>query len=159
AAKAGLACHLVLAKNVPIDTSIYRDNGNLFLDRLLGATVHICAPDETRLEKAEAVMAALRTKGEKPYFIPVGGSNAVGARGYAGLMGELLGQARQQDIRIDRIVVASSSGGTQAGLAVGAALAQTEPEVIGVDVDGKSDQLKAQVQTIAWEGRHMLGLP
>ena len=83
AAKAGLGCHLVLARNVPIDTAIYQTNGNLFLDRLLGATVHICGPNETRLEKAEVVMAELRAAGENPYFIPVGGSNGVGALGYA----------------------------------------------------------------------------
>jgi D-cysteine desulfhydrase family pyridoxal phosphate-dependent enzyme len=159
AAKAGLACHLVLAKNVPIDTAIYRENGNLFLDRLLGASVHICAPNETRLDKAEAVLAELRARGEKPYFIPVGGSNALGAMGYAALMRELLKQAAERDLKIDRIVVASSSGGTQAGLAIGAALAKSSPAVIGVDVDGKADQLAGQLQTIAWEGRHMLGLP
>jgi D-cysteine desulfhydrase family pyridoxal phosphate-dependent enzyme len=159
AAKAGLACHLVLAKNVPIETSIYCDNGNLFLDRLLGARVHICGPSETRLEKAEAVMGELRARNEKPYFIPVGGSNALGAMGYALLMGELLSQARKHDLRIDHLVVASSSGGTQAGLAVGAALAKAAPAVIGVDVDGKADLLVSQLETIAWEGRHMLGLP
>ena len=149
AAKAGLACHLVLARNVPIDTAIYQTNGNLFLDRLLGATVHICGPNETRLEKAEAVMAELRAKGERPYFIPVGGSNGVGALGYAALMLELRDQANAQRLAIDRIVVASSSGGTQAGLAVGASLAMIAPPVTGIDVDGKSSELRRQLMAIA----------
>lgn len=149
AAKAGLACHLVLARNVPIDTAIYRSNGNLFLDQLLGATVHICAPNETRLEKAEAVMAALKAAGERPYFIPVGGSNGVGALGYAAQMLELREQATAQRLVIDHIVVASSSGGTQAGLAAGAALAMIAPPVIGIDVDGKSEELRRQLAAIA----------
>ncbi|HEY2888991.1 MAG TPA: D-cysteine desulfhydrase family protein [Dongiaceae bacterium] len=149
AAKAGLGCHLVLARNVPIDTAIYQTNGNLFLDRLLGATVHICGPNETRLEKAEAVMAELRTTGENPYFIPVGGSNGVGALGYAALMLELRNQATAQRLSIDRIVTASSSGGTQAGLAVGASLAMVAPPVSGIDVDGKSAELRRQLVAIA----------
>ena len=158
AAKAGLACHLVLARNVPIDTAIYRSNGNLFLDRLLGATVHICAPNETRLEKAEAVMATLRAAGERPYFIPVGGSNAVGALGYAALMLELRDQATAQRLSIDHIAVASSSGGTQAGLAVGAALAMIAPPVIGIDVDGKSEELRRQLVAIAADCCRRLGI-
>jgi L-cysteate sulfo-lyase len=158
AAKAGLKCHLVLARNVPIDTAIYRDNGNLFLDRLLGATLHICAPNETRLEKAEAVMDELRRQGEKPYFIPVGGSNPLGAMGYAALMIELTKQLQAQGLAVARILVASSSGGTQAGLIVGAGLVGKAPPVTGIDVDGKADQLTQQLQAIAWEGRHMLGL-
>jgi len=149
AAKAGLACHLVLARNVPIDTAIYRSNGNLFLDQLLGATVHICAPNETRLEKAEALMATLKAAGERPYFIPVGGSNGVGALGYAAQMLELREQATAQRLAIDHIVVASSSGGTQAGLAAGAALAMIAPPVIGIDVDGKSEELRRQLSAIA----------
>jgi L-cysteate sulfo-lyase len=149
AARAGLACHLVLARNVPIDTAIYRSNGNLFLDQLLGATVHICSPNETRLEKAEAVMAALKAAGERPYFIPVGGSNGVGALGYAAQMLELREQATAQRLAIDHIVVASSSGGTQAGLAAGAALAMIAPPVIGIDVDGKSEELRRQLVAIA----------
>jgi L-cysteate sulfo-lyase len=149
AAKAGLACHLVLARNVPIDTAIYQSNGNLFLDKLLGASVHICGPNETRLEKAQSLMAELTSKGEKPYFIPVGGSNGVGALGYATLMLELRDQATAQRLSIDHIVVASSSGGTQAGLAVGASLAMIAPPVIGIDVDGKSSELQSQLRTIA----------
>lgn len=158
AAKAGRKCHLVLARNVPIDTAIYRENGNLFLDRLLGATVHVCGPGETRLEKAEAVMDELRRQGEKPYFIPVGGSNPLGAMGYAALMVELAAQLQSQGLSLQRILVASSSGGTQAGLIVGAGLIAGAAPVIGIDVDGKAEQLRQQVQAIAWEGRHMLGL-
>jgi D-cysteine desulfhydrase family pyridoxal phosphate-dependent enzyme len=158
AAKAGLACHLVLARNVPINTAIYQTNGNLFLDKLLGASVHICGPNETRLEKSQSLMAELTSKGEKPYFIPVGGSNGVGALGYASLMLELREQATAQRLSIDRIVVASSSGGTQAGLGVGASLAIIAPPVIGIDVDGKSSELQAQLATIAAECSHKLDL-
>src|SRR5262249_32569707 len=93
AAKAGLKCHLALNRNVPIDRPVYQSNGNLLLDRLLGAATHICDAGETRAARAEAVVADLRRQGEIPYRIPTGGSTGVGALGYAALMLELLQQA------------------------------------------------------------------
>src|SRR5215813_15497057 len=57
AAKAGLKCHLVLDRNVPIDKPVYQSNGNLLLDRLLGAVTHVCDAGETRAARAEAVVA------------------------------------------------------------------------------------------------------
>src|SRR5215470_11515693 len=149
AAKAGLKCHLALNRNVPIDKPVYQSNGNLLLDRLLGAVTHICDPGETRAARAETVLADLRRQGEIPYHIPKGGSTGTGALGYAALMQELLQQARDLGLSIDRIVAASSSGGTQAGLIVGRASAQDHVSVLGIDVDGKPDELLAEVRSIA----------
>jgi len=90
AAKAGLACHLVLNRNVPIDKPIYRSSGNQLLDRLLGAVIHICARGETRAARIETLRSELRSHGEVPYYIPTSGSTGTGALGYAALMRELL---------------------------------------------------------------------
>ena len=62
---------------------------------------------------------------------------------------ELRNQATAQRLSIDRIVTASSSGGTQAGLAVGASLAMIAPPVTGIDIDGKSAELRRQLMAIA----------
>ena len=94
AAKAGLKCHLVLDHSVPIDTAAYRTGGNLLLDRLLDAVTHICVAGEARAARIGTIASDLRARGEVPYCIPTGGSNAVGALGYALLMLELLQQAR-----------------------------------------------------------------
>ena len=158
AAKAGLKCHLALNRNVPIDTPIYRSSGNLLLDRLLGAEVHFCAEGETRAARSETLLAALRSRGEVPYYIPTGGSTGTGALGYAALRLELLQQARDLGITIDRIVVASSSGGTQAGLVVGRALAEAEVPILGVDVDGEPEELLAMVQSVARDCAEKVGL-
>jgi L-cysteate sulfo-lyase len=158
AAKAGLKCHLVLDHNVPIAEPVYRNGGNLLLDRLLGAVIHICAASERRAAKIEALTSELRGRGERPYVIPTGGSNAVGALGYASLMLELLQQADALRISPDKIVVASSSGGTQAGLVVGKALTQSDPTIIGMDVDGDPDTLLATVQSIAQDCAARVGL-
>lgn len=149
AARAKLACHLVLDHRVPVDTPNYRGNGNLLLDRILGATVHLCARGEARAAKMQAVAAELRTRGERPYLIPTGGSNEVGALGYVGAMLELQQQAERMGLTIDRIVSASSSGGTQAGLLVGKALAGARATVTGVDVDGDPEKMVAEITRIA----------
>jgi L-cysteate sulfo-lyase len=158
AAKAGLKCHLVLSRNVAIDTPIYRSSGNLLLDRLLGAVTHICAEGETRAARIETLLADVRSRGEVPYYIPTGGSTGIGALGYAALMLELLQQAKDLGIAIDRIVVASSSGGTQAGLVVGRALAEADLPILGVDVDGEPDELLAMVQSVARDCAEKVGL-
>jgi L-cysteate sulfo-lyase len=148
-ARAQLRCHLVLDHRVPVDSEIYRGSGNLLLDRLLGATVHLCAKGEARSAKMQAVAATLNSQGEVVYLIPTGGSNEIGALGYVAAMQELQQQAKDAGFAIDRIVTASSSGGTQAGLLVGKALTGSRASVSGVDVDGDSDKMAAEVGRIA----------
>lgn len=158
AAKAGLKCHLVLERNVPIDRPAYTTGGNLLLDRLLGATIHYCGPGETRAARSAKVVEELRRAGEIPYYIPTGGSNAIGARGYAASMVELQQQAKSQGLTIDKIVVASGSGGTQAGLILGRALTQSKAGIIGIDVDHDPEPLMAAVRKIAQDGAAELGI-
>src|SRR5262245_56024185 len=110
AAKAGLKCHLVLDHQVPMDTANYCSNGNIFLDRLLGATTHVCGKGETRADKVRSLEGELRAQGEVPYVIPTGGSNDIGALGYAAAALELQRQAKDAGISIDRVVFASASG-------------------------------------------------
>ena len=158
AAKAGLACHLVLNHNVPIETAIYRANGNLLLDRVLGAVVHVCAPGQTRADAIERLLPALKKDGQVPYFIPTGGSNEIGALGYVAAALELQQQAKQAGMAIDRVLFASSSGGTQAGLLVGMALADASTQVLGIDIENEADALLADVRKIADACAQQVGL-
>ena len=158
AVKAGLKCHLVLDDNVPIAEPVYRNGGNLFLDRLLGAEIHVCPKGETRAARIESLASKLRAQGEVPYVIPTGGSNAVGALGYASLMLELLRQADELRISPDKIVFASGSGGTHAGLVAGKALAQSDVTLIGMDINNDSKALLAMVKSIAADCAEKLGV-
>ncbi len=158
AAKAGLACHLVLDRNVPIDEPAYRNSGNFLLDGLLGAVTHICAVGQTRAEGIDNLLSDLRARGQVPYCIPKGGSNEVGALGYVSLMFELLQQAKDLGLSIDRIVAASSSGGTQAGLLVGREMLQADLAVMGIDADDDPEPLLAMVQSIAGKCALKVGL-
>jgi L-cysteate sulfo-lyase len=159
AAKAGLKCHLVLDHHVPIGTAIYRENGNLLLDRVLGAVTHLCAGGETRADKIARLLPSLRADGEVPYYIPTGGSNETGALGYAAAALELLQQAREAGIAIDRVLFATASGGTQAGLVVGMALAEARLQVLGIDVEGEADALGGDVRNVAEACARKVGLP
>ena len=134
AACAGLRCDLVLGGEPPAVPS-----GNLLLDQILGAQIHWAGPDR-RGERLEAVAAQLRAEGHRPYLIPYGGSNAVGAAGYVAAMEEVLAQLAAQGERVDRMVFASSSGGTQAGLIAGAKMFGFTGQVLGIRID-KGDPL------------------
>jgi len=113
AAAAGLECHLSLG-----GTALASPSGNLLLDLLFGAVVHWCGEDR-KGERIPEIAEGLRAKGRVPYVIPYGGSNAVGALGFVAAIVELEGQLKEQGLQADRLVVASSSGGTHAGMAVG----------------------------------------
>jgi len=129
AARAGLKCELILNGNRP-----EVPNGNLLLNNLLGATTH-WIEREQRASKLRELPEQLRMRGRKPYVIPVGGSNAVGATGYVVAMLELEEQLRARHQRVDHIVFGTSSGGTQAGIVLGARVAGFAGLLHGLSID------------------------
>jgi L-cysteate sulfo-lyase len=151
AAQLGLGCSLVLRGAAPSHLL-----GNLLLDDLLGARIH-WSGTQTREAVAGDVMAELRQAGAKPYLIPVGGSNALGAIGYTVAMSEAIDQLAAQKIAIDAMVVASSSAGTQAGMVLGAALRGFSGRVLGLSIDAPAAELEAHVSSIASAAGQLTG--
>jgi L-cysteate sulfo-lyase len=152
AAKFGFACRLVLRGEAPV-----RVQGNLLLDRLLGAEVNWAG--ERPLAGVMAQVAEdLRATGRRPYVVPYGGSNPIGASGYVAAMEELLGQCAHRDLRFDHIVFASSSAGTQSGLAVGARALGYEGRILGISVDQPADVLRRALADLATATVEHLGL-
>ncbi len=143
AARAGLRCELVLGGQPPEPGQ--SSTGNLLLDQILGATIHWAGP-ERRGERLAEVAEQARAQGRKPYVVPYGGSNAVGATGYVRAMEELAEQLATAGQRVDRIVFASSSGGTQAGLMAGAKATGFAGQVLGIRID-KNDPQDAPFET------------
>lgn len=129
AAQLGLGCHLVLGGSAPNVR-----NGNLLLDHLLGAIVH-WAGEARKGETIPQIAADLRAQGLSPYVIPYGGSNPVGSLGFVSAMFELDGQLGPRNKFPNSIVFASSSGGTQAGLVVGATLLEKDVSLVGINID------------------------
>lgn len=160
AARLGLACRLVLGGSAPERAAA---TGNLLLDDLLGAEI-VWAGARPRAEVLEEVAAQTRAAGRRPYVLPLGGSTPLGALGYAYAMLELqrqlpgLGVGAADAWPFDRIVFASSSGGTHAGLVLGAYLAGFPGQVLGISVDEPPDQLCANVAALATDAAGKLGI-
>lgn len=129
ACAAGLGCHLALGGEAP-----HLPQGNLLLDSLLGAEIHWGGPHR-KGEDIPAIVEQLETQGKKPYLVPYGGSNTTGAIGFVAAMGELRAQLTETGQSLSHIVFASSSGGTQAGLLVGAHLFGLSARLMGIGID------------------------
>ncbi|HMG04755.1 MAG TPA: pyridoxal-phosphate dependent enzyme, partial [Chthoniobacterales bacterium] len=145
AARVGLGCSLVLRGEPPAQRL-----GNFLLDELLGAKVHFSGK-RTVDEVSAEIMTELKASGVKPYFIPLGGSNGLGAVGYVAAMEETLDQLAAQNLAIDAMVFASSSAGTQAGLLLGAAIRHYPGRVLGISIDSSAVELTARVIEFALE--------
>jgi L-cysteate sulfo-lyase len=107
--------------------------------------------------EAEAKGEALRSAGEKTYVIPGGGSNRVGALGYVSCAQELLQQADEMGLQIDRVVTATGSAGTQAGLVVGLDGCNAGIPVLGIGVRAPQDRQEANVHRLAEETADFVG--
>lgn len=129
AAMAGVRCILLLAGEEP-----EKDLGNLLLDKILGAEVKFYPEDtlESLNKRMDMVMETLRDFGLKPYAIPAGGSTPLGCLGYVAAMEELKNQMIEQDLRFDKIIVPVGTGGTFAGMILGAYVSGIESEIIGI---------------------------
>jgi L-cysteate sulfo-lyase len=158
AAKLGLKCVLVLEERVTQPTDAYRHNGNLLLDRLLGATVKFVPRDSSMTAAAETAADEVRSAGGKPHVIPGGGSNAVGAVGYVGCALEILQQAGELGMRVDHVVHATGSSGTQAGLIAGFDGMKSGVRVLGITVGRPRDNQERNVGRLLDETWAHLGL-
>ena len=129
AAALGLSCHLALGGSPPAVA-----NGNLLLDDLFGATIH-WSEGLRKGEDLARLGSDLYSRRLRPFIIPYGGSNPLGAAGFVVAMNELNEQLAVERVRADAIVFASSSGGTQAGLLVGASMIESPPRLVGIGID------------------------
>jgi D-cysteine desulfhydrase len=152
AAATGLRCVLVLRGHPPEQAT-----GNLLLDHLLGARV-VFSGEETRERVADRVVEEERAAGRRPFLVPVGASDELGAPGYVAAMEELDAQLRERKLRLDRIVVASSSFGTQAGMCIGARLLGLGTQIAGIAIDSGAEELRREVAGIAARTERRLGL-
>ena len=145
-AKFGLSVHLVLNGNEPKNPT-----GNLLLDHLLGATLyHIETTDpEEHQKRALEVKNSLEYDGKQVYLLPPGGSTTIGALGYVAGWGEIMDDLSQNEVTINKIIVASSTAGTQAGLVVGQAISGWQGEIIGISVDLPQAALEKNVYDLA----------
>ena len=149
AARLGLACHILLEDRTSKTDADYTANGNVFLDRLHGASIEYFPSNPDMNGELAKVAERMRAAGRKPYVIPGGGSNTTGALGYVNAAIELVTQANDRGLRIDHIVHATGSAGTQAGLIAGLCGIHAGIPLLGIGVRAPKDKQEENVFKLA----------
>ena len=157
----GLEVHLVLAGDQP-----ERAAGNQLLSMLFGAQLHFTGAEESHwgeLEVSrEALSAELDAQGAAPFAIPIGGSTAAGAAGYAVAFVEMMSQFDERGITPAAIVHTSSSGGTHAGLLAGRAALRAQgravPEILAIGVAKGVNVGRPDITALAADTLDLMGL-
>jgi L-cysteate sulfo-lyase len=160
AAKLGLACHLaVYHGRLAPPSDDYEKTGNALLNRLFGATLHDVPWNGDRNGAIRDLAERLRSEGRRPYLVPYGVSNPLGAVAYASTVAEIAQQAHAQSFKPQAIVHCSGSGATQAGLVVGARACLPETRIVGIDIDAEPERVRADVLTYAKGAADLLDQP
>jgi D-cysteine desulfhydrase len=158
AVKEGLKCRLVLEERVP-NSYNPEASGNNFLFRLLDvekATVVNAGSD--MMAEMQRVAEELASEGRIGYIIPGGGSNPIGANGYVACAEEILSQIFEMELIVDRVVCASGSAGTHAGLVTGFCGNNSSVSVVGINVSREKEEQEILVHNLALETAKHLGM-
>ncbi|AML58046.1 D-cysteine desulfhydrase [Serratia rubidaea] len=156
AAKLGLHCVALLENPINTQAENYLSNGNRLLLDLFNTEVVMCDALHAPQQQLEELATRLEAQGFRPYVVPVGGSNALGALGYVQCALEIAHQGK--DVAFSSVVVASGSAGTHAGLALGLQQLLPDSELIGVTVSRCAEEQLPKVEQIRQELALALGL-
>ncbi len=152
ARKLGMKVVLVLRGEEPKEY-----DGNLLLDRIFGADIRFVRAEWHEIGAiTKKVVEELQKEGHNPYVIYF--SSPLGSVGYVNAFLELITQARNMKFKIDYVVHAAGSGGTQAGLIVGNKALRAGIEVVGISVEPDDDWLLNTTVEIADGCAKLLGL-
>ncbi|MEO1199861.1 MAG: D-cysteine desulfhydrase [Pseudomonadota bacterium] len=157
AAKLSMDCHILLEDRTGYNNDNYNANGNVLLDHLHGATTQKFPGGHDMVGEMDRAADTARTEGRKVYVIPGGGSNAVGALGYVNCAFELMGQANERGLTIDRIIHATGSSGTQAGLVTGMAVLRSGVPVLGIGTRAPKPKQEDMVFSLATKTAEHMG--
>lgn len=158
AARLGMGCNILLEDRTGSNGAAYNLNGNVLLDQLHGATISKRAGGTDMAAAMKDLGKTLRADGKRPYIIPGGGSNKIGALGYVNCAAELAGQARDQGLKIDALVHATGSSGTQAGLVAGLAGLNSQIHLLGIGVRAPRERQEEMVFDLACRTMDYLGM-
>ncbi len=159
AAKEGLACRLIIEERVAGTFSTEALGNNLLFDLMGAANIRVVPLGSDLAAEMDRDAAAVRAAGGKPYTIVGGGSNPLGALGYAACAAEIVTQAFDMGVPFDRIVVASGSAGTHAGILAGLAALNAGIPVIGINVRRPRAEQEGNVHKLALATSALLGTP
>ncbi len=157
ARKLGMKCFALLERRVTNQGNQYESAGNVLLDDLMKCEYEFRDEGLDMNAEGRAYADQLAEKGHKTYFIPGGGSNAVGALGYANAAAELVYQADTMGLKIDKLVHATGSAGTQAGLVAGFHAMNTPIDIVGISVRAAKQKQIDNVHKLACETAELIG--
>ena len=158
AAKLGLRCTAVLEHRIETNELNYLENGNVLLDRLFGCEIQYRPGGADMQAAIDEVGQQLQANGQQPYVIPGGGSNSTGALGYAAVAQELVEQIEEQGLNVSRILHATGSAGTQAGLVAGLVAMGSDVPVLGIGVRAPKPRQEENVHKLADATARRLGV-
>ena len=159
AARMGLDCHILLEDRTGKTDKDYTENGNVLLDRLHGATIEHFPTNPDMNGEMLKIAERMRAEGRKPYAIPGGGSNPTGALGYVNAAIEMTVQANDLGLRVDHVVHATGSAGTQAGLVVGLCGINSGIPLLGIGVRAPKQKQEENVFNLAVATAEKCGCP
>ena len=157
AAKLGMECHILLEDRTGYNDANYNTNGNVLLDHLHGASTEKFPNEHNMVEEMNKAADKQRADGRNVYVIPGGGSNATGALGYVNCAFELLSQANDMNLKIDRVVHATGSSGTQAGLVTGLCAMNANIPLLGIGTRAPQAKQEQMVYDLALKTSEKLG--
>jgi len=159
AAKLGMDCHILLEDRTGSNNANYNHNGNVLLDHLHGATTEKRPGGGDMNAEMEKAADTFRAEGRKVYTIPGGGSNPTGALGYVNCAFEMLTQVNDRALKVDHIVHATGSAGTQAGLITGLKAMNAQIPLLGIGVRAPKAKQEENVYNLACATAKKLGCP
>ncbi len=157
AARMGMGCHVLLEDRAGYANDNYLSNGNVLLDRLHGASVERHPNGADMPELMEAAAERARAEGRTVYTIPGGGSNPTGALGYVNCALEVMAQCAEAGVAFDRLVHATGSSGTQAGLVAGLTAMRAGLPVLGIGTRAPKEKQERMVRDLAERTAERIG--
>ena len=157
AAKLGYECYLLLENRTGSDDPDFLANGNVLLDDIYNAKLSDFPAGTDMNQEMLSLAEELRAAGKKPYIVPGGGSNRIGALGYVNAAYELVGQCNDQGLKVDHIVHATGSTGTQAGLVTGLTAIHSGIDLMGISVRAPKEAQEENVYRLACETAELIG--
>lgn len=157
AAKLGYECYLLLENRTGSNDPDFLANGNVLLDDIYNARLSNFPAGTDMNQEMLGLAEELRAAGKKPYIIPGGGSNRIGALGYVDAAYELVWQCNDQGLKVDHIVHATGSTGTQAGLVTGLTAIHSGINLMGISVRTPKEAQEENVYRLACETADFIG--
>lgn len=156
-AKVGIECQILLEDRTGFEDFDYKLNGNVLLDRLHGAKVSQRPGGADMQAEMESLAESLAKQGRRPYVIPGGGSNPIGALGYVNAALELTTQLNEMNLDATHLVLATGSSGTHAGLIAGLCILNSPLKVVGFGVRAPKEKQEQMVYDLACKTAALLG--